>query len=354
MYKHDKSGDEQNFWISYADLMAGLLFVFILLVGAIVVRYVYVQEDLDKKRTALGESETLLSRQSEKIRLFKAQIAEAAQNLTQEERKRLALESSISLKGQEISKLKELLLDDESKIGRLESLVHTMEENVTTLEKSVDKHENILRLKDEELAVLGAKLLEQSKAHQMLVQELNITKVRIKSLTGIRIKVVDKLREKLGDSIMIDAHSGAIRFSSNILFAKDEYRLKQKAKLQIREIIQKYIHTLLDDEKIKPFIEGIMIEGHTDTDGTYLHNLALSQKRALEVMKFLYDSDPANSELYSHYLSASGKSYADLIYKDGKEDKEASRRIEIKFRIKNEQAIKELENFLNREKKDAI
>ena len=44
-YNRSRSTD-QNFWVSYADLMAGLLFVFILLIGAIVVKYVYVQTDL--------------------------------------------------------------------------------------------------------------------------------------------------------------------------------------------------------------------------------------------------------------------------------------------------------------------
>jgi chemotaxis protein MotB len=34
--------------------------------------------------------------------------------------------------------------------------------------------------------------------------------------------------------------------------------------------------------------------------------------------------------------------------KNGKEDKDASRRIEIKFRIKSEDAVRELESFLNR------
>jgi len=54
MYKQNNNQEEQNFWISYADLMAGLLFVFVLLVGSIVVRYIYTQEDLAQKREALG------------------------------------------------------------------------------------------------------------------------------------------------------------------------------------------------------------------------------------------------------------------------------------------------------------
>ncbi|NLN13378.1 MAG: chemotaxis protein, partial [Arcobacter skirrowii] len=37
MYKNS-SEKEDNFWVSYADLMAGLLFVFILLIALIVVK----------------------------------------------------------------------------------------------------------------------------------------------------------------------------------------------------------------------------------------------------------------------------------------------------------------------------
>jgi len=93
----------------------------------------------------------------------------------------------------------------------------------------------------------------------------------------------------------------------------------------------------------------ITIEGHTNSDGDYLYNLSLSQKRALAVMEFLYAQDFADEQLFRTYLSASGRSFADpVLNESGKEDKDASRRIEIKFRIKSEQAVKELEHFLNR------
>ncbi len=342
MYKTKKENEEQNFWISYADLMAGLLFVFILLVGAIVVRYVFVQQDLAAKKVALGETENALDSQNEKVRLFREKLATAARNLEKEAQDRVALAQKLKLKGNDVSKLKELLMGYELDNKKLE-------ENLSTMQMRMAKDHNILVLKDEELAVLGAKLLEESKAHQMLVEELNITKVRIKNLTGIRIKVVDKLRDTLGNSIMIDPKSGAIRFSSKILFNAGEYKLKPAGKKELRHVITQYMHTLLLNDEIKQYIDNITIEGHSDTDGTYLYNLALSQKRALEVMTFLYESDPENRELYKRYLSASGRSYADLILdENGKEDKEASRRIEITFRIKNEQAVKELENFLNK------
>jgi len=370
MYKNDKTSDEQNFWISYADLMAGLLFVFILLVGAIVVRYVFVQQDLAEKKMALGQSESALNKsknalisQNEKVLLFQERLKVAADNLEKNAVDKKSLEELLTLKDRDIVKLKELLQGFELKSTSLESnLTHAQNKLLNTqdaltqsqsalsvLKTKLTDNQNILILKDEELAVLGAKLLQHSKAHQLLVDELNITKVKIKNLTGIRINVVNQLRSTLGSSIMIDAKSGAIRFSSNILFNKGDYRLKVGAKKELSAIIKKYIHTLLFDEKIRRYIDNITIEGHTDTDGSYLYNLALSQKRALEVMKFLYQDDPNNRALYARYLSASGRSYSDLIVNEfGDEDKDASRRIEIKFRIKNEQAAKELENFLNK------
>ena len=349
MYNNEKTTDEQNFWISYADLMAGLLFVFILLVGAIVVRYVFVQQDLAQKKLALGQSENALSSQNEKVLLLQERLKEAANNLEKSAVDKQALQELLTLKGNDIIKLKELLMGFELRSSSLESNMTAMKSDMSKLQTKLKENQNILILKDEELAVLGAKLLQNSKAHQLLVDELNITKVKIKNLTGIRINVVNQLRNTLGSSIMIDPKSGSIRFSSNILFNQGEFTLKPQAKQELSKIVKKYIHTLLFDDSIKPYIENITIEGHTDTVGSYLSNLALSQKRALEVMKFLYEDDPDNRALYARYLSASGRSYSDLITNEfGDEDKEASRRIEIKFRIKNEQAVKELENFLNK------
>ena len=48
-------------------------------------------------------------------------------------------------------------------------------------------------------------------------------------------------------------------------------------------------------------------------------------------------------------MTASGRAYLDTIEVNGMEDKEASRRIEIKFRLKNEDAMNEIEKVLDAE-----
>ena len=76
MYNNEQK-NEENFWISYADLMAGLLFVFILVIGAIVIKYLYTQNNLEKEKQALTLSqEEILNKNSalKKIQDEKAQL----------------------------------------------------------------------------------------------------------------------------------------------------------------------------------------------------------------------------------------------------------------------------------------
>lgn len=416
--KNKTPKEEQNFWISYADLMAGLLFVFILLLGAIVVKYVFIQTDLqtiradlDKEKEALNLSEDELEKKKVIVDFLNKKLKETKEESTrlsfqlakakneyiqtlhklQESRelnkmlnldlnnkdKKLQLSSrqiekitailndktdrikllkrnireqkdivasklqEISLNKDEIEKLKQLLLGYELRQKEYISAIDKLQD---TLEK--EKH--TITLKDEELALLEKKLIIQSKEHQKLVEEFDIAKVKIKNLTGIRIKVVKTLREKLGSSMDIDPKSGALKFSSNILFNTAQYKLRKSSQKELSRLLKKYIHTLLLDENIKEHINRIIIEGHTDSQGTYLYNLELSQKRALEVMKFLYKLDFKDKSILEKYISASGRSYSQLVYKNGMEDREASRRIELKFELKNEQAIKEIENFLEK------
>ena len=51
--------------------------------------------------------------------------------------------------------------------------------------------------------------------------------------------------------------------------------------------MKNYLSLLLDDKEISKYIENITIEGHTNSDGTYLaKSFLLSQQRALAVMQF--------------------------------------------------------------------
>ena len=390
MLKQDNN-ESQNFWISYADLMAGLLFVFILVVGAIVVKTLLMQSDLqtirlnlEKEKSALEMSESQLFQKKKKLReLVKKLQASREENMRlsmkismlrtetddlKDEISILSLDvntkaSKLTLTEKEMQLLKELLLESEEEEDMLRYKIDIINKELDgtkseiaqlqTFVKNADaRHEldsSFIKIRDEEIAQLEKALLLKSRDYQRVVEDLNITKIKIKNLTGIKISVVRRLKKKLGNSIAIDPKTGSLIFSSNILFTQGKAELKPSSKKQLSHILGKYIDVLLNDPKMRRYIDLIAIEGHTNSDGSYLYNLDLSQQRALAVMRFLYKQYPKNSNLFKKYLSASGRSFAEpILGKNNKEDKDASRRIEIKFRIKSEDAVKELMNYLNK------
>jgi chemotaxis protein MotB len=402
-FSKNSGSEEQNFWVSYADLMAGLLFVFILLIGSIVVKYVLVQTDLEAIRASLANEQKALALSNEDLKKKKAALVKLRSRLSDNQKERLAIEleyqktldelnvtkseliekenhleyktsqiaelllkvgaletksaeqlKKLTLNADEMQSLKNLIFDFESENDDLKQVVLVKDGELKTSQEQLEEAKNLLitqekafKLTQEELAYLEKRLLTQVAEYQRVATDLNLTKAKIRNLTGIKIRVVAELKKALGNSINIDPKSGAIRFSSNILFNQGSYTLKPESAKELKSILKKYIHTLLSNPDIKQHIESIVIEGHTNSDGDYIYNLELSQKRALEVMKFLLSMNVGNVEELKEYVSASGKSYSNLIYKDdGTEDRDASRRIEIKFNVKNNKGIKELEKFL--------
>ncbi len=338
--RNSKQENEQNFWISYADLMAGLLFVFILLIGAIVIKYVFIQNNLNEQSKSLEKNKNKVAAISSELLSTKESLKLIRALLKDEESKNKDLNNSLLKARGEISSLNDMLVQGKSELEKERNLAKTLDENLS-------KNTEELRLSQEQIQALRDKLLQSTLSHQKLVEDLNLTKARIKNLTGIRIKAIKALKNKL-KHIEVDPNNGAIRLPSSVLFDVDSYEIKPKAKEGLKKTLIKYIDTLLKDKSLRGYIDSIVIEGYTDTDGTYMYNLELSQKRALAVLDFLYSQKGVDKKLLRRYVSASGRSYSNVIKKDGKEDKEASRRIEVKFSISNKKAIQEIEDFLKK------
>jgi chemotaxis protein MotB len=65
-------------------------------------------------------------------------------------------------------------------------------------------------------------------------------------------------------------------------------------------------------------------------------------------MKFLLELNPKFEKDLKFYVTANGRSETDLIYKNNEEDKFSSRRIDIKFTLKNEDVIRNISEILRR------
>jgi len=377
MFKSKKSQEEStNFWISYADLMAGLLFVFILLIGAIIVKSTILKNSLEEKESALEvQSETLeeqstsITVKDDEITKLRNLLAKREKNLAQSKEKLTLSSKTLELKSNEINQLNQLLLAQNSHIDEysnhiilLQNLIQ--EQNRIQIEQktSLKEYENQVLLlstqlneKSERLQLNDQKLLQLLQAvdnrqtkYDQLMMKLQNQKAQIKSLTGIKLKVITELKSVLGSKINIDKVSGSLRLSSNILFDKGSAILKNEAKGELKSNFIEYVDTLISNRNIAEHLDKIIIEGHTDSDGGYLYNLGLSQKRAYAVMNYLLTLDYIKQHNIKRKLVASGRSYLDtMTNEDGTENKDASRRIEIKFRLKNQDAMYEIERILD-------
>jgi len=370
MFKRNSSNDTNNFWLSYADLMAGLLFVFILLIGAIVVKSIVLKNNLDSKEHSLENSQSALFLRDKEVQRLQSLLAARTQDLNLSQDKLLITKASLELKTEEIVKLNNLLLaqntnidDFNNKIIVLQNLLNESNSTNTLQEAQLEAYEgrvlvlsneateaqNRLHLKDEKLFRILQALEEKETDYDKLISKLQSQKAQIKSLTGIKIKVIASLKKSLGDKVQIDPSSGSLRLSSNILFKKGSSTLRESSKKELKTLFINYIGALTSDQEIRQQLDRIIVEGHTDSDGAYLYNLNLSQKRAFAVMNYLLTLDFTKQNKLKPLLVASGRSYLDIITKNGKEDKVASRRIEIKFTLKNDDAMGEIERILDYE-----
>ncbi|EAI4447138.1 OmpA family protein [Campylobacter lari] len=314
MIKNNSNNEENNFWIAYADLMAGLLFIFILLIGAIVVKYVLTQSDLQ----IIKEN---LQKQEERLR-------ENKEELNQKE--------------DILKSLSQKLSNTSSTLDNINKQKQALEANITKLNQDLNSS---LDEKDQQIFSLLERLNKKDEEIKELERNFDEAKSKIKELGLIKENTIKNLQAKFDTNITLDSNTGAIVLPSEVLFDTNSFTLKAQAKENLKAILTQYFDNILKDENILNSIENIVIEGHTDSAGSYIYNLDLSQKRAYAVMSFIHSfyKDPRLQKL----LMASGRSYSDVIMKDGKEDKEASRRIEIKFNINTNNALEKVEKYLD-------
>ena len=372
MFRRKSTDEGSNFWISYADLMAGLLFVFILLIGAIVSKSIILKSDLHKKEERLSQlSSTLQSREkmlealSADLQKNKTLLSQREKDLLTKNRSLDAQMQTIRLKEEEIQKLTRMLLEANTQkdrlAGKLVIVQKMLNDTNATLNRQLKEYEGkivvlsgalsdanrTIKANEAQLLKLASALDEKRTKYDALLERLQSQKAKIKSLTGIRLKVIAALKEALGDKVRIDKKSGALKLASNVLFDKGSAVLKEDAKGELKRAFEEYIGTLVTDPAIKPYLDKIIIEGHTDSDGGYLYNLDLSQRRAFAVMHYLLTLDIAKKYNLKPLLVASGRAFLDPVKVNGVEDKDASRRIEIKFRLKNRDAMHEIERVLD-------
>lgn len=166
---------------------------------------------------------------------------------------------------------------------------------------------------------------------------------KLRSFHRLQRELIHKLELAfMGEDVTVDPDTGVLHVHSAILFGEGEATLRSEGRERLNRIFDAYFRVILDDGHVD-FIKQIEIEGHTNSRGTYLFNLELSQQRALAVMTALLERAGPEREKLERMVIAGGRAFSHLILDDrGEEDAIRSRRIEIKFRLKEVELFNEI------------
>jgi chemotaxis protein MotB len=134
--------------------------------------------------------------------------------------------------------------------------------------------------------------------------------------------------------VEISKETGTITVSEGVLFEFNETDLTPAGRAFLNDFIPQYCAALFRVPEIRDEIAAVIVEGHTDEVGSYQFNMALSLRRALSVIEYIFDAselpDFVHKTTLQQKLSANGRSKVEL-----KETPESSRRVEFKFRLRD-------------------
>ena len=301
-------------WISYSDIMAALVLVFVLFLVYNLYQY---NSAIQLKTAELAEQQALVSEQEGLIIIQQNALDEATAQL-------LAAQGDLEVAQDALAAQIIILGEQQTELETLR-----------------------LQLAQEELALASATdlLAEQQAAFAAQTG-------RISGIVGIRTEIIEALTRALAQndiSATVDPTTGDIVLSSTIFFETGSYAIKAEGQQLLNNFLPVYLSVLLDPA-YSDYLAEIIIEGHTDSSGTYLRNLELSQNRALAVAKYCLTMPGLSEEMQvrlQQIMTATGRSSSDLVYReDGTEDRDASRRVEFKFSLKDAEMVEEMQRIL--------
>lgn len=302
-------------WISYSDMMAALLLIFVLILTYSLYHYFSM---LETKTKELNSAIALNIAQTEELN---------------------AKEQKLIIIQADLDKLQDTLSAKEEELNSTQAILIVREEELENAKAA-------LLVKQQALDEATARLEEQQLA---LASQAR----RIDDLIGIRTTMIRDLSASLSAANMkatVDPNTGDIVLDSSVFFETGKSMIKEEGQALLNRFIPVYLDVLLRD-KYADYLGEIIIEGHTDSSGSYQSNLKLSQDRALQVALYCLNMPSltrAQKAKLQEILTAKGRSYSDLVYDaNGVEDPDASRRVEFKFSLKDADMIEELNRIMS-------
>ncbi len=330
--RHDKGAA----WISYSDMMASLILMFVLVLSYSIYQYFVM---LQTKTAELDEKGALLSSQQVTLDDQTAKLNQQQETLNIQEAALAAAQASLTDQQGQLS-TQQLTLEEQQR------LLAAAQAALATKASELDAAQT--QLADQQNRLDAASVLLDSQKATLATQQ-----TKIDDLIGMRTRIIQDLSGTLANAQVrakVDRQTGDIVLDSAVFFDTGQSTIKESGKTFLDQFIPLYINVLLQPA-YNDYLGEIIIEGHTDTKGGYLMNLELSQKRALSVVTYCLQMNGLSQEQRDYLqkiLTAKGKSYSKPVYNDdGSINMDQSRRVEFQFRLKDAEMINEMNRILS-------
>lgn len=324
-------------WLSFSDLMSSLLMIIILIMFYIMYQY------FDMYEINMAE----IARQQYDLDSANASLEEQRGKLTETEQQMLAQQIRLNAAEADLEDAESVLASQQAELAAAQSLLSEKESEIAAQQKSLDALSVQLGSQQSQLDDQQGQITAQQEL-------LDAQQVQLEQLVGMKPRIISSLSSALNAasiSATVDPNSGAIALESDVLFSTGKYDLTQEGRARIDDFLPVYLDVLFSDEYL-PYVAEIIIEGHTDSTGDYIRNLELSQQRAGAVASYVLSDSyrgitAEQRTLLRKMATANGRSFSDpVLDENGREDKDASRRVVFKFRLTDEQMIEQLKSIL--------
>ena len=313
-------------WLSFSDLMSALLLIFILIMFYIMYQY------FDMYEINMAE----IARQQYDLDQANASLEEQKTKLTESENQLIAQQIRLEAAQRGLEDAQSVLASQQEELSKAQSLVQEKEDEIAAQREQLD--------------ALSVQLGNQQTQIDQQQRALEDQQNQIEALVGMRTRIITSLSNALKEasiSAQVDPTNGSIALESDVLFELGSYDLSERGERFIDRFLPVYLDVLFSDE-YRDYVSEIIIEGHTDSSGSYESNLKLSQDRALQVALYCLNMPSLTREQKAklqQILTAKGRSSSDLIMVNGVEDPDASRRVEFKFSLKDAKIIDEMSHL---------
>ncbi len=304
------------------------------------------QEQLEKDQEALKAAQEQLKQDQETLRVAQEQLKKKEQALEQEKKEleetRAALDrdrAELDKEKAELEKEKEQLKQDQADLKA--------ERDQLDLEREAFRTEKEAFEKKSKAGVETAAAPESESEWQKEKQRELQKQQALLDQYSLRRRIIASQYDAFKDSglnITINQDTGDITTPNFILFDPGSIELSEAGKRFLDTFIPRYLEVLMLPE-YESYISEVVIEGHTDS--AFSSAMELSRDRAVQVMAYSLQI-PTLTETERAYLSERasfiGRGFMDpIIGGNGQINRDASRRVEIKFQIRDNDLLSESE-----------